>query len=563
MQYENYGKEFIMKIAILSLVLCLAFVTMCTEQPIVEKAPVDHIKQQLGKMAPVTLTADLSYLPAEEVHVIKLLVKASQIMDELFMLQVDEQNLAILKSLESSPGPDAQVYVDFFKMMFGPWDRLDNDRPFINSKPKPPGVAFYPEDMTAEEFNNWIKNHPEDKTLFESNFSVIRRKKESLYAIPYSEYYKNRLTKAADLLKQAADLTSDAALSTFLSSRADAFLSNDYYQSDMDWMDLAGDIEVVIGPYEVYEDKIFGYKAAFESFVCTVDHETSNQQKQIAEYLIEMEKALPIADKYKNFDRGASSPIKVVNLIFSAGDTKAGIQTTAFNLPNDERVREAKGSKKVMLKNVMHAKFDKCWIPIVETVLAPKDLDRVSFDAYFDHVLMHEVSHGLGPGRIMKNGSETTVNKELKDLYSTIEECKADVLGVYNVQFLIDKGVLPKSLEKSLYASNLGGMFRSIRFGIEEAHGGGVAIQLNYYLDAGGVTVDENGKFATNDVKMKRAVKTLATELLEIEAKGDYESAKVFIDKYKEIRPPVQAALDALETVPIDIRPIYPIENEL
>ena len=563
MHHGNYGKEIIMKIAILSLVLCMAFVTMCTEQPIVEKAPVDHIKQQLGKMAPVTLTADLSYLPAEEVHVIKLLVKASQIMDEFFMLQVNEQNPDILKSLKSSTEPDAQAYVDFFKMMFGPWDRLDEDRPFINSKPKPAGAAFYPEDMTAEEFHNWIANHPEDQTLFESNFSVIRRKGEKLYAISYSEYYKDRLTKAADLLKQASKLTSDAALSTFLSSRANAFLSNDYYQSDMDWMDLAGDIEVVIGPYEVYEDKIFGYKAAFESFVCTVDHESSNQQKAIAQYLVEMEKALPIADKHKNFDRGASSPIKVVNLIFSSGDTKAGIQTTAFNLPNDERVREAKGSKKVMLKNVMHAKFDKCWIPIVQTVLDPKDLDRVSFDAYFDHVLMHEVSHGLGPGRIMKNGVETTVNKELKELYSTIEECKADVLGVYNVQFLIDKGVFPKSLENSLYASNLGGMFRSIRFGIDEAHGGGVAIQLNYYLDAGGVTVNDAGQFASNDVKMKKAVKALAAEVLEIEANGDYEGAKAFIEKYREVRPQVQAALDALKNVPIDIRPIYPIENEL
>ena len=276
-----------------------------------------------------------------------------------------------------------------------------------------------------------------------------------------------------------------------------------------------------------------------------------------------MEKHLPIPEAHKNYNRGASSPIKVVDLVFSAGDTKAGIQTTAFNLPNDERVREAKGSKKVMLKNVMHAKFDKCWIPIVQTVLAPSALEKVSFDGYFYHVLLHEVSHGLGPGIIRKNGETTSVNKELKELYSVIEECKADVLGVYNTQFLIDQGVLPESLENSLYASNLGGMFRSIRFGIEEAHGGGVAIQLNYYLDSGAFTVNEDGLFDVNESKMKETAEKLAHDLLMIEAEGDYEAAKAFVDKNRVIKPEVQAALNKLKDVPIDIRPIYPIENTI
>ncbi len=544
-------------------ILVLFLLSGCGRKIITKKASLDHVKGQLTKLAPVTLTYDLSTLPAEEVQVIKLLVEASRHMDDIFLQQVYEKNPGILKQLQKSKDPEDKVYLDLFKIMFGPWDRLDEDRPFINTMTKPPRANYYPADMVKEEFNRWLEEHPEDRETFQNEFTMIRQKGNQLVAIPYPEFFKDQLKPAAELLRKAAEITSDVTLATYLRSRADALLSNDYYQSDMDWMDLAGDIEVVIGPYEVYEDNLFGYKAAYESFICVVDHEESEKLKQIGKYLNDMEAHLPIPDKYKNFERGSSSPIKVVNEIFTAGDTKAGIQTTAFNLPNDERVREAKGSKKVMLKNVMNAKFEKCWIPIVNTVLAQKDLKRVSFDGYFNHTLMHEVSHGLGPGRIAVNGRETTVSKELKQLYSTIEECKADVLGMYNAQYLIDKKVLSKELDNTLYASNLGGMFRSIRFGIGEAHGGGVAIQLNYYIDKGAFRVDKDGRFSVNDHKMKNAVRELAHELLMIQAKGDYKGAKKMIDTYKNIQPEVQAALDKLKDVPIDIRPVYPIKNEI
>jgi hypothetical protein len=545
------------------LLLLPILIVGCAKKTITSKAPVDHVKAQLAKLAPVNLTSDLSHLPAEEVQVIKLLVKASQYMDEIFLRQVYEANPAILKELEKSADPDDQEYLELFKIMFGPWDRLDKEKPFINTIPKPDGANYYPADLTKEEIHAWLEAHPENREAFEGYFTVIRREAENLVAIPYSQYFEKQLRPAADLLKQAAEITSDQTLKTYLNSRADAFFTDDYYQSDMDWMDLAGDIEVVIGPYEVYEDNLFGYKAGYESFVCVVDHEESAKLDKITKYLNDMEAALPIPDKYKNFDRGASSPIKVVNEILAAGDTKAGIQTSAFNLPNDERVREAKGSKKVMLKNVMNAKFEKCWIPIVNEVLAEKDLKRVSFDAYFNHTLMHEISHGLGPGKIVVDGKETTVNKELKELYSTIEECKADVMGMYTAQFLIDKNVFPKSLEKTLYASNLGGMFRSIRFGIGSAHGGGVAIQLNYYLDKGAFQIDKDGLFSVNDRRMKSVVRDLSRKLLLIQAEGNYHAAKELIEKYKVIRPEVQAALDKLKDVPVDIRPVFTIMEEI
>lgn len=545
------------------LLLVLLSLPACQKSTITEKAPMNAVQQQIDKLAPVTLTHDLTHLPANEVQALKCLVKASKVIDQLFLEQVYEKNLQIQEALKASSDDPDKTYLEFFKIMFGPWNRLDKDTPLIGSETKPPGAAFYPTDLTKGAFETWIKNHPDDRDSFEQPFTVIRRDDKGLKAIPYSEFYQEQLEAVTQYVLEAAALTEDQSLKKFLKSRAKAFSNNDYYQSDMDWMDLSGDIEVVIGPYEVYEDGLFGYKAAFESFVCVVDQQESKKQDEITRYLTRLEKTLPIPDKHKNPDRGSESPMKVVNLLFSSGDTKAGVQTSAFNLPNDERVREAKGSKKVMLKNVMRAKFDKCWIPIVNTALAEKDLKRISFDAYFNHVVMHEVAHGLGPGNIEVDGRQTTVSKELKELYPTIEEAKADVLGVLTCQLLIDWGVFPKSLEETLYASNLGGMFRSIRFGIEAAHGGGVTIQLNYYLDQGGCTVTSDGKFAVNDAKMKKAVRGLAEKLLIIEAEGDYEAAKALIDEMRVIRPAVQAALDRLTSVPIDIRPIYPIENEL
>jgi hypothetical protein len=532
-----------------------------------EKLPVqesnEYIKSQISKMVPVTLTCDISYLPAQEIQVLKLLVKASQNIDQAFLIQVYENNPQLMTTLKESADERSKACFDLFRIMFGPWDRLNDNHPFVGILEKPAGANFYPTDMTKEEFDVWLKNHPEDKNTFESNFTMIRRMDNHLVSIPYSEFFKDQLQPMTRLLRQAAGLTSDQTLAKYLESRAEGLMTDDYYQSDMDWMDLTGDIEVVIGPYEVYEDELFGCKAAFESFICIVDQEESKKQKEIASYIADMEANLPVPQQYKNLDRGDSSPIKVVHLIYSAGDTKAGIQTIAFNLPNDERVREAKGSKKVMLKNVMKAKYDSIYVPIVDRALAPASLEKVSFDAYFYHILLHEVSHGLGPGSILVNGEKTTVNKSLKELYSVIEECKADVLGVFFVQYLIDTGVLSKPLETSLYASNVGGMFRSIRFGIDEAHGGGVIIQLNYFLDEGACTVDHEGRFLVNDAKMKTAVRDLAHDLLMIEAQGNYEAAKSFIEKYRIIRPEVQSALDRLTHIPVDIRPVYPIEKEI
>ena len=526
---------------------------------------IQHVHQQLDKFVPVEIAADLSQLSKGDRQALSKLVDAAKIMDEIFLRQVYHKNVVIQEELKQGKNPDYAVLLKYFTLNFGPFDRLDGDAPFINlNEEKPEGANYYPVDMTREEFEQWLAEHPGDDSLFTTTFTVIRREGDKLVAIPYSQAYRVFLEPAARLLKEAAQLTDNPSLQKYLNSRAEAFLSNDYFQSDMDWMDLHDhDLEVVIGPYEVYEDKLFGYKAAFTAFITLVDREESEKLKQLGNYLNDLERRLPIPDKYKNFERGASSPIMVVNEIFTGGDTRAGVQTAAFNLPNDERVREAKGSKKVMLKNVIRAKYENIAVPIMKRVLAEEDVARTAFEAFFNHILLHEMVHGIGPGKITINGKTTTVSKELKETYSTLEEAKADVVGLYQFHYLIDKGVFEKDLADKVYASFVGGIFRSVRFGIGEAHGGANVITLNYLMEKGGVEYDDaSERFRVNYGRMEQAVRDLSRDILMIQARGDYQAAKAFIAKYRYLSPELQTALDKLSDVPVDIRPMYAVEEK-
>jgi hypothetical protein len=458
---------------------------------------------------------------------------------------------------------EAKYQLELFNIMFGPFNRLEHDKPFIGTEKKPLGANYYPEDMTKEEFKQWLKDHPEDEDAFTSEFTVIRRDGEKLVAIPYSEYYKEKLTEAATLLLDAAENADNPSLKKYLTTRAVAFQNNDYFESDMKWMDLSEhDIEIVIGPYEVYEDRLFNFKAAFECFLTIRDKEESEKLEVFKSYLRDMEIHLPLPDEHKNFERGSESPLAVVNEIFTAGDTKAGIQTIAFNLPNDERVRKVKGSKKVMLKNVSEAKFNKLLKPISEIVLEPEQLEYVTFNSFFTHSLMHEMSHGIGPGYIKVDGRDTEVKKELQETYSTLEECKADILGIYNNIFMIEKGVFPESFENEIWVTALAGVFRSTRFGINEAHGGGEAIIYNYLIEHGGFEFnEETEKVKVNFEKVGTVLEELANKVLMIQAKGDYHAAKDLIAKYVVVSPSLGLLQEKLNVLPVDIKPIYEIEK--
>ncbi|GBD90487.1 peptidase family M49 [bacterium BMS3Abin04] len=529
-----------------------------------ENKEVEMLKHKIAQFAPTKIQYEEKLLNDRQKIVVQKLYKASKIMDSLFLEQVYSKNLEIKKKLESSKSEVDKLTLEYFNMMAGPFDRLDHDKPFYGNSPKPLGANFYPEDMTKEEFENWIKEHPDDEKAFTSEVTVIRRKDGKLVAIPYSVEYKNKLEKASALLREAAEYADNPSLKKYLKLRADAFLSNDYYKSDMAWMDLKNyEIEVVIGPYEVYEDALFNYKASFESFLTIVDPLETQKLKKFASYLRDMEKNLPIPDKYKNFERGSESPIVVVQEIYCAGDANAGVQTLAFNLPNDERVRKAKGSKKVMLKNIHEAKFNKLLIPIAEKVLDPAQLKYVTFEGFFTHTLMHEMSHGIGPGFITVNGRHTEVKKELMETYSTLEEGKADILGMYNNIFMIEKNVLPKKFEKEIWSTFLAGIFRSVRFGVSEAHGGDNAIIYNYLLEKGGYEFNaKTQKVHVNFDKIYPAVKDLANKILTIQATGNYKAAKEMIAKYAVVSPSMKILISKLTDLPVDIRPIFQIDKK-
>ncbi len=535
------------------------------------KEEIKMLQDKINKFVPVEIQYNEDLLDNREKVVLEKLYQASKIIDELFLEQVYSKNFQIrselLTKIENETDAEKklkyELQLELFKIMFGPFDRLENDKPFIGESVKPLGANYYPEDMTKEEFENWIKANPADEKSFTNEFTVIRRDGDRLIAIPYNEYYKDKLTEISMLLKEAASYADNPSLKKYLNSRADAFFSNDYFQSDMDWMDLKDHkIEVVIGPYEVYEDGLFNYKAAFESFVTIKDPEETKKLQIFENFLDDIEKNLPLPDEYKNYQRGSESPMVVTNVVFTAGDTKAGVQTLAFNLPNDERVRQAKGSKKVMLKNIHEAKFAKLLKPISELVLDESDLKHVTFDAFFNHTLMHEMSHGVGPGFIKVNGRDTEVKKELKETYSTLEECKADLLGMYNNIFMIEKGVYPKEMEKDIWVTFLAGAFRSMRFGISSAHGGGNAIIYNYFLEKGAYEYHaKEKKVRVNFEKIFPVLKELSAKVLIIQAKGDYDGAKILMEKYAVNSPSIEALRNKLAVLPVDIKPVFEIEK--
>lgn len=549
-----------MRLSIIPIIVLFGFSIIFAQ----DRKDIKMIKEKIARFVPVELKYESSLLDDREKIVVEKLYLASKVMDEIFREQVYDKNDDIYNKLKNSKDEYDMLALEYYNIMSGPFDRLDHDKPFWGKENKPLGANFYPRDMTKSEFTNWIKKHPKDKDAFTSEYTVIRKYENGFKAIPFSLFYKDKLDKAALLLIEAADFCNTPSLKKYLELRAKAFATNDYYESDMAWMDIKDSkIETVIGPYEVYEDNLFNYKASFESFVTIVDPEESTKLKKFGDYLNEIEEHLPINKQYKNLARGSESPIIVSNEVYSGGDTRAGVQTLAFNLPNDERVRQVKGSKKVMLKNVHEAKFEKLLLPIAKIVLDKDQLPFVTFEGFFDHSLMHEMSHGVGPGFITVNGTKTEVKKELKETYSKLEECKADILGMYNNIFMIDKGVYKKDFDKEIYITFLAGVFRSVRFGINEAHGGGNAIIYNYLLDNGGYEYNSTSeKVRVNFDKIYPALKDLATKILMIQATGDYESAKKFIARYAVISPSMEKLRNKLSNLPVDITPVFQIEEK-
>ncbi len=463
-----------------------------------ELTVVPDLAQRLDAYVPTELSPDISHLNEVQTGVLEKLVAASKLMNDIFQVQATPCRKELLVRLGGLPEGQREMVARYFRINMGPWDRRFHFEPFVGSWSHPDGANFYPLDLTDEE----KATISDPDAGLDGLFTMVRRDdKGVLRAIPYSEFFAGPLGKAASLLREAAAMTDNASLRAFLEARADAFGSNDYYRSDMLWMDLDSDVEITIGPYETYEDGLFGYKASFESFVTVTDPVESARLSKFKDELPWLEAHLPIPDKDKNPNRGTESPIRVVDEVYSAGDTRSAVQTIAFNLPNDERVREAKGSKKVLLRNVMKAKFDRILTPIAQVLVAKDQLGDLTAESFFLHTLWHEMSHGLGPGKIVKDGRRTEVRLELKETYSTIEEAKADAMGEWDIFVLTRAGrdYFPAEIFKQQAATYLAGMFRSVRFGVGEAHGQANAIQFNYLMAKGAVLFHEDtGRFSVD-----------------------------------------------------------------
>ncbi len=537
-----------------------------------------QLQQMTARFAPTILRVDTSKLSSGDRQALVKLIEAGRIMDNIFMSQYWSGNLALYSRLQKDPTPLGKARLRYFWINKGPWSTLDSFKAFLPGVPaeKLKGANYYPEDMTRGEFESWVgKLSKDEQEQAKGFFTVIRRPTDAgaktLEAIPYSEEYKADLTRAAGLLQEAADLTDNDSLKKFLNLRADAFLSNDYYASDLAWMDLDAPIDITIGPYETYDDEIFGYKAAFETFLNLRDDEASTKFSALSAHLQEIEDNLPIDPQYRNPKLGAAAPIRVVDEILCSGDANKGVATAAYNLPNDERVVNQKGSKRVMLKNVQEAKFRSVLIPIARRML-PGAARDVNFESFFTHIVAHELMHGLGPHQIKVDGRDTTPRAELKELYSAIEEAKADVTGLFALQYMMDHAqemkltsVLPSddAAQRQLYTTYLASMFRTLRFGLNDAHGKGMAIQFNYLMDRGAFSQRSDRSFALDLEKFKQGVRDLDHDLLTLEAQGDYAGAKKLQDEMGVVRPAVQKSLDRLQGIPTDIEPNFVTADEL
>ena len=517
-----------------------------------------QLDKMTARFAPTDLTADISKLSSNDRTVLVELLAAATIIDGLFLRQVWNGNVPMLLDLTRDQSPIGNARLRYFRLNKGPWSGLDKNAPFIpGAPPKPENGSFYPDDSSKAEIEKWIASlSQEEQANAKAFFTVVRHSPggKGFKIVPYNVEYEGELLQAARLLREAAAAASEPTLKQFLTTRADAFLSNDYYPSDVAWMELKSTVEPTIGPYEVYEDGWFNYKAAFESFITILDQDESAKLQKFSGQLQDIEDHLPIDPKYRNPKLGALAPIVVVNEIYCSGDADHGVQTAAYNLPNDERVTREKGSKRVMLKNVQDAKFAKTLVPI------SKD---ISFDAFFTQVLDHELMHGLGPHNIKVNGRESTVRQEMKEAGSYLEEAKADISSLFAIQYMIDNGVLPKSLQRPLYITYLTSAFRTIRFGITEAHGRGQAVQLNYLLDAGAFQVRPDGTFTVNDNKIRQGVEGLTREIMTMQAEGNYAKAKEMGERLGIIRPETQRLLDKMANIPTDIEPHFATADQL
>jgi hypothetical protein len=522
------------------------------------------LDERLSRLVRVPMEFDATTRPPQQKELLKTLVDATKLIHEAYLHQMYPPGITLRDSLAKLNDDVSKKLYRLIVRNGGPFDKMDHHKNFFDDSPRPAGANFYPPDLTKEDFEMYVSAHPDQASDLMSSYTVVRRDGGKLKAVPFHEEFGAWIKPASDLLKKASGLTDNPSLKKYLQSRADALLTDDYYQSDVDWIDLKdNDVDIIIAPYEVYEDALMGIKASYEATVGIKDKEESAKLDVYTRYLDELEQNLPHDKRFKRSIKGLSSPMVIVRDIIRGGDIATGYQPVAANLPNDPRVGESKGTKKTFWKNMMEARVNKIILPVGRELIASDQIQYITPQGVFNFVLMHELCHALGPSYVYGTNNKVTVNQGLKEAYSAIEEGKADLAGLHSIKWFIDKGIIPKEMERQHYVSYLASIFRTIRFGTSEAHGKAAICELNYLWDNGGFRLDPTTKkWSVNFEKIGPAISALARDLLTFEAMGDYAGVQEFFTALGGTRKEVQTALDGLKHLPVDVEPVYSIKWE-
>ncbi len=545
-----------LRISVFLFVLFLSGCSMQTEDPRTK-----DVDQRLSRLVQVPMIFDASGMSPREKEFLKSLVDAAQLLHEAYLNQICPEGIPLRDSLAGVDDPLAKKLHRLVVRNGGPFDKMDHFTDFVGGFQKTPGGAFYPRDMTKEMFERHIAEHPLDAAAFQSSYTVIRNEQGALTAVPYHRAFGQWIEPASGLLAKAATLTDNPSLAKFLESRSHALMTDDYYESDCDWIDLKDhDIDLVFGPYEVYEDGLMNLKATYEATIGIRDKEESAKLEVYTRHLDDLEQQLPHDNMYKRSIKGLASPMVIVTDVIRAGDIATGYQPVAANLPNDPRVQTTKGTKKTFWKNVMKARVEKIIEPVGREVIASDQIEYITPEGVFNFVLMHELCHALGPQYVYGTGDSVSISSGLKDHYSAIEEGKADLAGLHSIKYFIDNGIIPRSMERVHYVSYLASLFRTIRFGTTEAHGKAAICELNFLWDRQGIRLDSvTKKWSVNFERIGPALSEMAKILLELEARGDYEGATAFFAKWGGTPREIASSLENLTHVPVDVEPVYSI----
>jgi hypothetical protein len=532
-----------------------------TSSAIAGKVDFPELEKHLAQWKRVQMPFNPAGLSPNQVKMVYKLVDASHYVEDIFLRQSDTEVVPLIKSLEHSTNPKDKEILRMLRIQGSRYDLLAENQPFIGTEPMSPDRGFYPAGLTRDQIEQYVKQHPEKHAEIYSPFTIVRRKGDELVGIPYHIAYREFLEPAAIDLREAADIgqKDDPQFADFLRLRADALLSDDYYKSDLAWVDLKNPkLDVIFAPYETYTDDVLGVKTSYGASILIRNDAQSKKLALFEKYVPDIQDALPLAEADRPSKRGQPTPMEVSDAPFRAGDLRHGYQAVADNLPNDPRIHEEKGTKKIFFKNFMDARVNYIVLPIGKQVMQPEQAAKASLDGYLSVVMMHEICHGLGPAFSRVNGKQVDIRQSIGPVYSALEEAKADVVGLYGIKWLIDHGALPKERLEEFYSSFVAGIFRTVRFSIAESHGRAEMMEFNYLSEKNSISRDgATGRYKIDFQQMPAAIASLAKELLEIEATGDRARAEAFMNKYDKMPPDLRASLQSVSNVPVDIDPVF------